>query len=106
MLNRFARIRREFGTGAFARIVFLLVGLVGLSLFGILGFESPWPAIISAVGLVLGWLLRRVIVDHAEVIVWAIPGALFVYGVVLFLGENVLGISRELQLVIITVTTV
>ena len=106
MLNRFARIRREFGTVAFARTIFLLVGLVGLSLFGIFGFASPWPAIISAVGLVLGWLLRRVIVDHFDVISWAIPGALFAYGVVLFLGEKVMGISRESQLVIITITTV
>ena len=106
MLKRFARIRHEFGTLTFARTVFLLIGLAGLSLFGIFGFESAWPAIISAVGLVLGWLLKRVIVDHAEVIVWAMPGALFVYSVVLFLGEKVLGISRESQLVIITITTV
>ena len=106
MLSRFARIRDEFGTTAFAKTIFLLIGLVFLSLFGIFGFESLWPAIISAVGLVLGWFLRGVIVDHAEWIVWAIPGALIVYSVVLFLGDTLLGISRELQLVIITVTTV
>ena len=106
MINRFARIRQEFGTLAFAKTIFLLVALLGFSLVGFYGFESPWLAIISAVGLILGWLLKRVIVDHAEIIVWATPGALFIYGVVLFLGEKVMGLSTESQFVIITITTV
>jgi hypothetical protein len=106
MLNRFARIQREFGTGPFAKTIFLLIALVALSIFGVLGFDTLWPAIVTVAGLLLGWPLRPVIVNNAELIVWAIPGSVVVYGVVLFLGERVLGISGEWQLLIITITTV
>ena len=106
MLYRFTRIRNEFGNLVLGRVVFLLVGLVGLSAFGLIAFKGPWAAIIAVIGLVAGWLLRSLIVEWAESLFWAMPAALFVYGVVLFLGERVLDISREAQLLIITATTV
>lgn len=105
MIYRFSRIHREFGFGASARTVLLLVGLVGMSVFGILAFESWWPALISVVGLIVGFLLRRQIVDAFEWTFWALPTALFIYGVLLFVGER-LGLSREAQLMLITLNTV
>jgi hypothetical protein len=105
MIDRFSRIHREFGLKVSARILLLLVGLVGLPLGGWLAFSSLWPATAVGVGLILGWLLRRKIVYLFDVLSWVLPAALSAYGVVLFIGER-LGLSREGQLLIITVTTV
>lgn len=105
MIGRLARIHGEFGLGALARTIVLIVGLVALPLFGLLGFQSYWPAIVVAVGLVLGWLLRRWIVDRAEWFSWSMPAALFLYGVLLFLGEQ-LGLSRAAQVAFMALTTV
>ena len=106
MLKRLGRIKREFGTQALGRTLLLLIGLVGLSVFGVLGLQTPWPAVVTGVGLVIGWVLRATIVAHAERIFWVMPAALFIYGIVLFLGDRVLSMSGETQLLIITVTTV
>ena len=105
MIKRFDRIRREFGSGVFARTILLLVGLLGMSLIGFLFFGSPWPTVVAIGGLALGWLLRRQIVNTFEWTFWALPAALFIYSVLLFIGER-LGLSREVQLFIITLTTV
>ena len=86
-------------------MVLLIVGLVGMSIMGVLGFANWWPAVIAVAGLVIGFLLRRQIVEIFEWTAWAMPTAFFVYGALLFLGEQV-GISRELQLIIITLTTI
>ena len=106
IFHRFTRIHREFGTKVFAKTVFLLVALVGMSLLGAIGLKSPWAAAVAAIGLFLGWFLRRSIVEWAESLFWAVPAGLFVYGMVLLVGERVMGISRDLQLLIITATTV
>ena len=58
------------------------------------------------IGLPLGWLLRRQIVDHFELLSWALPAAVITYGIVLFVGERILGMPRELQLAVITTVTV
>ena len=105
-LHRFTRIRREFGLKEFIRTIIMLIALVGVVLLGAIGLQSPWAAIIAIVGLGIGWLLRKTIVEFGESLFWALPAALFVYGIVLFVGERVLGLSREAQLLIITVTTV
>lgn len=105
MISRIARIHREFGTIASARTGLLFAGLIGMSLFGLFGFNSVWAMLISVSGLILGWLCRRQIVDAAEFVWWALPSALFVFGVLLFVGEK-LGLSREGQLLVITLTTV
>jgi hypothetical protein len=105
MLNRLSRIHSKFGLKGSARTRLLLVGFVGLSLFGFFGFNSLWPTGITVIGLVVGWLLRRQIVEAAELLFWAMPVALFIYGVLLFVGER-MGLSREMQLIIITLTTV
>lgn len=106
MLDRFQRIRAEFGNGAFARLMLLLVGLLGMSILGFVFFGSLSALTLALTGFGAGWLLRRVIVDNGERLLWALPTGLFVYGVVLFLGERVLGLPGEAQLLIITATTV
>jgi hypothetical protein len=106
MISRFARIKNEFGTKVLLRIVLLLVGLIGMSLIGWFALGTLWPAGISIVGLLIGWLLRGAIVEHGESLTWALPVSLTIYGIVLTIGERLLGISRELQILIITMTTV
>ena len=105
MIGRFTKIYREFGFGAAARMALLIAGLIGMSIFGLLGFESWWPMLIAVAGLALGFLLKRRIVEIFGWTAWAMPVAAFVYGVMLFVGER-LGMSREAQLIIITLTTV
>jgi hypothetical protein len=106
MISRLSRIKNEFGMKMLLRVVLLLVGLVGMSLIGWFALGSLWPAGISIVGLLIGWLLRRAIVDHGESLTWALPVSMAIYGIVLFIGERLLGIPRDLQLLIITLTTV
>ena len=106
IFQRFTRIHREFGTKVFAKTIFLLIALVGMSLLGMIGLRSPWAAVVAAFGLALGWVLRQTIVECAESLFWAVPAGLFIYGVVLLVGERVKGISRDWQLIIITATTV
>ena len=105
MIERFTRIHREFGFGASARLVLMLVGLIGMSVLGVFGFNSWWPTLIAVAGLVLGFVLKRQIVDTFEWTSWSLPIASVIYGVLLFIGER-LGISREVQLMLITLTTV
>jgi hypothetical protein len=105
MIYRFVQIHSKFGLSASARVVLLLAGLAGMSIFGVLGFASWWPALIAVAGLVLGFLLKRQIVAAFEWTSWAMPTALFISGALLFVGER-LGISGEMQLMLITLTTV
>ncbi len=90
----------------FAKTILLLVGLGGMAIFGAGIFTSPWPAAVAIVGLALGWMFSRIIVDSFETLAWAIPAGLFIYGVVLFVGDRLIGLSGEIQLLIITITTV
>jgi hypothetical protein len=106
MISRFNRIKREFGKMALLRTLLLVAGLVGVSVMGVVFFGSPWALGISAVGLLAGWLLREKIVEHGQSLTWVLPAALTAYGILMFFGERVLGISRELQLLIISVVTV
>ena len=106
MFARFAHIREEFGMVMFLRTLLLLVGSIAMGLFGYLGFDQIWPAAIVAIGLPLGRLLRRQIVDHFELLSWALPAAVIIYGIVMFVGERILGMPRELQLAVITTVTV
>lgn len=105
MIRRFTRIKREFGTVTFVRTVLLLFGLVGMSALGVFAFGSIWPPIASISGLALGWLLRRQIVEVFEWVSWGLPAAFFIYGILLFVGER-FGLTREAQLIIMTITTV
>ena len=91
---------------ALLRTLLLVAGLVGVSVMGVVFFGSPWALGISAVGLLAGWLLRDKIVEHGQSLTWVLPAALTVYGIVMFFGERVLGISRELQFIIIAAVTV
>jgi hypothetical protein len=106
MISRFMRIKNEFGTKMLLRIVLLLVGLIGMSLLGWFALGSLRPVGISLAGLLVGWLLRRLILEHGESLTWALPVGLTVFGIVAFIGEKVLGMSREAQLMVITLTTV
>lgn len=105
MINRFQRIRREFGTKVLLRIILLLVGLVGMTVFGYSAFSSLVAGIITFVGLVLGFLLRNQIAAKVKYYSRAIGAGLFVYGIILFLGDR-LGIENNVKLAIITATTV
>ena len=105
MLHRFTRIRHEFGNKDFAKVVFLLVATVAMSLAGYFLLESLWIPVIAVSGLLLGWLLREKIVDNMEKLFWLTPKFLFIYGIALTAGQF-FGLSREAQLLIITATTV
>ena len=90
----------------FARTILLLVGLGGMVIFGAVIFTSPWPAAVAIVGLALGWVFRRIIVGSFKTLTWAIPAGMFAYGIVLFVGDRLFGLSGEMQLLIITITTI
>jgi hypothetical protein len=105
MLDRFRRIRCEFGTSAVVRTSVLVIGLLCMSVLGLIMFSSLWTALIAAVGLTLGFLLRRPIASGVEYYSLTFRAGLFIYGVVLFLGEH-FGLSQEAKLLIITATTV
>ncbi|MEQ1764998.1 MAG: hypothetical protein ABL984_17860 [Pyrinomonadaceae bacterium] len=106
MFSRFKRIREEFGTRLFLRTLFLLVALVGIGVIAYFGADSLWPAVVAVVGLGLGWLLRKLIVDSFERLAAVLPVALFIYGVVLFAGEKLFGLSAAGQLLVIATVTV
>lgn len=104
MLYRFTRVRHEFGNKDFAKVVFLLVSLVAMAVIGYFAFDSLLTVAVAAVGLILGWFLRTKIVDHMETLFRLAPKFLFIYGIALTAGQ-LLGLSREAQLLIITATT-
>ena len=106
ILSRFARIKDEFGMVTFIRTLLLLVGSVGMAILGYLGLDTLIPALIVVVGLLLGWIVRRQTVGYFEYLSWALPASLFAYGIVMFVGEKALGMSRELQLIVLTSVTV
>jgi uncharacterized membrane-anchored protein len=105
LLDRFRRIRSEFGTNAFVRISVLLIALVGMAVLGGFAFSSPWPAVVGVVGLALGLLLRRPIVRGVKYYSSAVPIGLIAYAIVLIVGDQ-LGLTPQIKLIIITATTV
>lgn len=104
-MNRFRRIKNEFGTSALIRISVLLIGLLLMALLDFFAFSGIWAGLIAVVGLVLGFLFRRKIVDGAEHYPRFISAGLFVYPIVLFLGDR-LGLGNSAKLAVITATTV
>jgi hypothetical protein len=106
MLERFRWISNLHGRKTLAILVFLLLGLVLLSIAGFLVLESLIPAAVASGGLLLGWLLRRPIVTHTgDYSDHAVFWVLAVYGVVLFLGKR-LNWDPLTTLTIITAATV
>jgi len=89
-----------------ARTVIQLIAAVGIAALAFFSFESVVPAAIVLVGLVAGWLLRRTIVHNFDFLQWVLPGSLFVYGIVLFIGERVIGISRATQALVLAAVLV
>ena len=87
------------------RTILLLVGLAGITVFGFFSFSSILVGGIAFAGLVLGFLLRQQIVKGAEYYPHVITIGLFVYSIVLFLGDR-LGIENNIKLAIIAATTV
>ncbi len=70
------------------RTILLLVGLAGITVFGFFSFSSILVGGIAFAGLVLGFLLRQQIVKGAEYYSHVITIGLFVYSIVLFLGDR------------------
>lgn len=105
MLNRFQRIRTEFGTMILIRTTLLLVGLIAMTIFGFFAFSSLLAGVIAVTGLILGFLFRKQISTGIEYYSYAIPAGLFVYSIILFLGDR-FGFENSVKLIIITVTTV
>ena len=105
MLSRLKRIREEFGLGVLLRTLLLLVGFLGMSIAGIVFFSSYTPIGISLIGLIVGYLLREKISEKVEVLPKVLTTSLFIYGVVLFLGDR-LGLEHITKLSIITAATV
>ena len=105
MLNRFYRIQEEFGTKDLIRIILLLAGLVGMTIFGYFALSSILAGIITLFGLILGFLLRKQIADKVQYYSRSITLGLFIYAIIGFLGD-VFGIENSVKLAIITTTTV
>jgi uncharacterized membrane protein YjjP (DUF1212 family) len=105
MFNRFQRIQREFGTKDLLRIILLIVGLFAMTIFGYFVLSSIIASIITFVGLVLGFLLRKQIADGVQYYSRVVTVGLFIYGIIGFLGD-ILGIENNVKLAIITATTV
>ena len=105
LLDRFQRIRSEFGMSALVRTLVLLIGLAGMGLLGLLAFSTAAAALLASVGLALGLLLRGVIARGVDYYPRVITAGLFVYGIVLSLGE-LIDLNREIQLLFIAATTV
>ena len=104
-MHRFQRIYRVFGLGEFLRTIILFVGSIGMALFSFLYFSSLISPGIVFVGLLLGWILRKQIVQGLDYYSALVPIGLFIYGLVLFVGKR-MDLDHELMLNIITVTTV
>ncbi len=106
ILSRFARIRNEFGTWMFLKTVILLLAAVGMAVLGFFDFNSILPAVIVGIGILVGSILRQEIVDHFDTIQWVLPASMFVYGILFFLGERVIGISRSTQVMVYATVSV
>jgi len=104
-MNRFQRIRNEFGTKALLRTTLLLAGLLGMVLLDYFAFLSARAGIIAAVGLALGFLFRRKIAEGVEFYNRAFSVGLFVYSITLLLGD-LLGLENGVKLAVIAATTV
>jgi hypothetical protein len=104
-MNRFLRLQKEFGTKALIRAAILLLGLLGMTLFDYFAFSSVKASLIVVIGLALGFLFRRKIAVGVEYYPRVMSVGLFVYSIVLFLGEQ-LGLEKSTRLAIITATTV
>ena len=104
-MNRFQRIRTEFGTKVLLRTTLLLVGLLGMVLLDYFAFSSVRAGIIAVVGLALGFLFRRKIAEGVEFYKRAFSVGLFVYSITLLLGD-LLGLEKGMKLTVIVVTTV
>jgi hypothetical protein len=105
VFHRFHAIHIKFGKKALFKTLILFIGLVVMSAMGLLLFSSVGAMTISVVGLVLGYLLREQIARHTEQFPLFIRVGLLTYPVILFLGKQ-LGITHNVQLLIITLTTV
>lgn len=105
MINRFKRIKAEFGGWVFFRVLLLFLGLLGLFLLNIFILRSFLIFIIIAVGLLAGVLLKNKIADGAEFYPKIITVGLFIYGLVAFLGDR-FGFDKQTKLAIIAATTV
>jgi len=106
ILSRFARIRNEFGTWMFLKTVILLLAALGMAVLGFFDYDSILPAVIVGIGILVGWILRKEIVDYFDLIQWVLPATLFVYGILFFLGERVIGISRSTQVIVYATVSV
>jgi len=106
ILSRFARIRNEFGTWMFVKTVILLLAAVGMAVLGFFDSGSILPAVIVGIGILVGSILRQEIVDYFDTIQWVLPASLFVYGILFFLGERVIGISRSTQVIVYATVSV
>lgn len=104
-MNRFWRIQKEFGILALLRTLVLLVGLAGMAMFDYVALGSNRAALIAVVGLSAGSMLREKIAQGAEHYPRIITVGLFIYPIILFLGEQ-LGLDDSRKLAIITLTTV
>lgn len=103
-MSRFGRIRREFGVGALARTALLLAGLFATTLLDYFALGSYRAGFIAAAGLALGFLLRRRIPEGVESYPPVVKAGLFVYPIILFVGER-LGLDTSAQLAVITAVT-
>ncbi len=105
MIKRFQRIKKEFGFFVFLRILVLVIGLLGMVILDFFAFSSLVVLLIALIGLIVGFFVKNQIPKGFEYYPKIVSGGLFVYGIVLFLGDR-FGIENSWKLVIISITTV
>jgi hypothetical protein len=104
LLDRLDEIRLKCDTGDLIRISVLFIGLVVLAVVGLIFFSSPWPAIIVVTGWLLGFLFQKLIVRGVAYYSTVFRIGLIVYGIVLFVGDQI-GLSLTTKCLIITITS-
>lgn len=104
-IKRFQRIKSEFGGWVFFRIALMLVALVGFAALDVFYLSKFIIALVSVGGLLVGFLLRKQIPEGFDYYSKIISVGLFIYGIVLFLGDR-FGIGNYWKLFIIALTTV
>lgn len=105
MINRIKRINTEFGKLATLRIVITILGLIGMSIIPIIYWHTSRYLIITIIGLIIGWIFKEKIVDSIDIIPKISSISLWIYGIVLTVGDHA-GFDHYTKLLIITITTI
>ena len=105
MINRFKRIKTEFGNKAFYKTLLLIIGMLLMAIVPVFYYKNPIFLLTVILGLFIGYMLRKQIVNLSELLPKITSIGLYGYGIILFIGDRI-GINDESKILIITITTV